>query len=194
MRSIFRGGERIPLDEFLNVSGRAGRPFVDIDGQIIFAAHGTDRASHRRLEQWRAISEEVLHRELKSGIVALVADIIARLATIGVETPTAVSEYVLGMTLINSQNEESRAAAKVESDLRWLDEAVLSLLGQDSDCSAAEFAQKLDDVCTDRCGPASSCGSMRGANNSTGLFSMGALLSYGARQLPSSDEHTILPG
>ena len=146
MRSIFRGGERIPLDEFLNVSGRAGRPFVDIDGQIIFAAHGTDRSSRRRLEQWRAISEEVLHRELKSGLIALVADIITRLATIGVEAPTAVSEYILGMTLVNSQDEESRAAAKIETDLRWLDEAVLSLLGQDSDCSAAELAQKLDDV------------------------------------------------
>ena len=74
MRSIFRGGERIPLDEFLNVSGRAGRPFVDIDGQIIFAAHGTDPAARRRLAQWQEISGEVLHRELKSGLIALVAD------------------------------------------------------------------------------------------------------------------------
>jgi len=146
MRSIFRSGERIPLDEFLNVSGRAGRPFVDIDGQIIFVAHGTDRAAQRRLAQWQEISGEVLHRELKSGLIALVADIIVRLATIGVDKPAAVSEYILGMTLVNTQNEESRAAAKIETDLRLLDEAILSLLGQDADCSATELGQKLDDI------------------------------------------------
>lgn len=50
------------------------------------------------------------------------------------------------MTLINTQNEESRAAAKIETDLRLLDEAILSLLGQDADCSANELAQKLDDI------------------------------------------------
>jgi replicative superfamily II helicase len=146
IRSLFRAGERIPLDEFLNVCGRAGRPFVDIDGQIIFAAHGIDREAKRRAVQWRSITGEAHHRELKSGLVALVIDIIARLARVGIENPETVSEYILGMSLVNIENEEVRAAAQIETDLRWLDEAVLSLIGSDAECSSAELAQKLDDI------------------------------------------------
>lgn len=79
---LVRQGEDISGEEFANVSGRAGRAFVDTEGLILHVMK--DRFASRRY-QWRRLVNEVRERSLESGLIAVVHEVIQRLAAKGIE-------------------------------------------------------------------------------------------------------------
>jgi replicative superfamily II helicase len=144
-QSLYRGGELIELDEFLNVCGRAGRPFVDIDGQVIFTVNATGQPGRSRRWAWDQFSATANQRSLTSGLVALVRNLIKKLS-LGKASKWEATEYIVGMSLLykNEAGDEN----DVEGDLRKLDEAILSLLGEGSDCDSSDIAETLDNILT----------------------------------------------
>ena len=142
-QSLYRGGELIELDEFLNVCGRAGRPFVDIDGQVIFTVNAMGAAGNPRRWAWDQLSSTANQRSLTSGLVALVRNLIKKLS-LGKASPSEATEYILGMSLLHKNEADDKD--DVEGDLRKLDEAILSLLGESSDCDPSDIAETLDDI------------------------------------------------
>ena len=45
LHSLYRNRNVIPAEEFFNVAGRAGRAFIDVEGQVIFAVVDQDRGT-----------------------------------------------------------------------------------------------------------------------------------------------------
>ena len=79
---LVRQGDRISSEELANVSGRAGRAFVDTEGLILHVME--DRFAVRR-NQWRELVHEVRERSLESGFIAVIREAIQRLAANGIE-------------------------------------------------------------------------------------------------------------
>ena len=79
---LIRNRERISSEEIANVSGRAGRAFVDTEGLILHVMN--DNFSERR-DQWRRLVHEVRERLLESGLIAVIHEVIRHLAADGLE-------------------------------------------------------------------------------------------------------------
>jgi hypothetical protein len=89
--SLYRSGSSITGEEFANVAGRAGRAFVDVEGLVVHVIH--DRARWR-LDMWRELVASAKSRNLRSGLIKVVATIIERLAGEGVLGRDDAYEYL----------------------------------------------------------------------------------------------------
>ena len=88
---LVRRGEKIKGEEFANVSGRAGRAFVDVEGLIVHVMF--DKIKWRERE-WRELVASAKARTLKSGLIQIVAEILERLAREGVLERDDAWEYL----------------------------------------------------------------------------------------------------
>lgn len=79
---LVRQREIISGEELANVSGRAGRAFVDTEGLILHAME--DRYAVRR-NQWRELVHDVRERSLGSGLIAVIHEVLERLAANGID-------------------------------------------------------------------------------------------------------------
>lgn len=139
---IYRSGERIPFQEFVNVCGRAGRPFASNEGHVLFGAMDKDpRKRQRSIREWREIIRDSAHRQLKSGLVQLVTRLVSEMEARGFGSLQELLEYALNFRSLHS--DEGRAAHATVSRIDALDEAILALLG-DSDPSPETLANALD--------------------------------------------------
>src|SRR5207247_9633035 len=61
-------GKRLPIspEEFANVSGRAGRAYVDLDGQVLGVCF-----KPKRLYNWRTLVSKEAKRQLESGLIGI---------------------------------------------------------------------------------------------------------------------------
>ena len=78
---LVREGVIIKGEELANVAGRAGRAFVDTEGLIL---HVIMDGHARRRDQWQGLVDEGRERSLGSGLIAVVHDVIERLAANGI--------------------------------------------------------------------------------------------------------------
>jgi superfamily II DNA/RNA helicase len=141
---VYRSGERIAFQEFVNVCGRAGRPFASSEGHILFGAMDKDsRKRQRAIREWREMIRDSVHRQLKSGLVQLVTRLVSEMEARGFGTLQQLLEYALNIRSV--QSEEGRAAQATVSRIDALDEAILALIG-DSDPEANQIADALDSV------------------------------------------------
>jgi hypothetical protein len=150
MHSLHRHGELIKVSEFKNVIGRAGRAYVDIEGIVLFPIfEGVSRK--RRI--WEALITDLGAREMESGLVQLVAVLLARMRDrIGGDL-AQLAEYVLNNTEawvfpeVDGEDPEDRQHALMawERHLSTLDAAILSLIGQ-TDVSDDRIEAALDDI------------------------------------------------
>ena len=60
--SLTRSGESIKGEEFANVAGRAGRAFVDVEGQVLCAI-----SERKHSRDWERLLKAARERNLKSG-------------------------------------------------------------------------------------------------------------------------------
>jgi hypothetical protein len=89
--ALHRAGKLIPAEEFANVSGRAGRAFVDIEGLVLHVMHRKDLW---REKVWRKLAASTKTRALQSGLLQVVSAILAKLAQKGVLTRDDAFEYL----------------------------------------------------------------------------------------------------
>lgn len=89
--SLYRSGEMITGEEFANVSGRAGRAFVDVEGLIV---HVMFDGANWRTNKWRELVASSKARTLKSGLIQIVAEIFERLTREGVLAREDAWEYL----------------------------------------------------------------------------------------------------
>lgn len=132
--------------EFRNVVGRAGRAFVDIEGQVLFPIFNDE---YKRLREWRKLVEDTESLEIESGLVLLVEDLLDRMMRKHSSwTASTLREYVS-----NSANWEfDQVGSGTEADenqwndrLSTLDTSILGLLDE-SEISDDEVEERLDEV------------------------------------------------
>jgi hypothetical protein len=139
--SLYRAGKELLPEEFGNVAGRAGRAFVDVEGQVLCVD-----PSSKELRIWRNLVASKGARDLRSGLVQLVTWLSLNLAQRVGTSYKQLTEYVLG----NSTAWDTPPAPPKQPDLpkQWkahlanLDSALLSLLRHDAPPEA--LAETLD--------------------------------------------------
>jgi hypothetical protein len=149
--SLTRSGERIKGEEFANVAGRAGRAFVDVEGQVLCAIW---ERKHSR--DWERLLKAARERNLKSGLLQLMIDFCNRIA-LKKEIPVEkVLEYVAGNANVwtppkpKALNSEEEKKEQAEFERRWradsacLDSALLSLVQHDVPLEA--LAKAIDEA------------------------------------------------
>lgn len=144
--SLYRSGALITGEEFANVAGRVGRAFVDVEGLVVHVIH--DKAEWR-LNQWRQLITSARSRSLSSGLVQVIAEIVARLAHNGVLNRDDAIEY-----LSNSRDAWSEPDSPAEGGedtepmlhlVEKLDATVFGLV-EALDADSADLPRLLDEA------------------------------------------------
>ena len=140
--TLYRAGVPLSGEEFANVAGRAGRAFVDLEGLVL---HVMYEPKTWRLRAWRDLVNSSKARSLSSGIIAIVAEVMARLARTGVFGRADAMEY-----LANSQEawfpaDQEGDEQSIESLIERLDATVLGLI-EALDADSADLAGLLDEA------------------------------------------------
>jgi hypothetical protein len=154
MNSIHRGEDLIKGEEFANVAGRAGRAFVDIDGQVIYPIFEASAGKRQwKLRAWRELISDAQKRNLVSGILQLLNILFRRLTSkIGSGSAAQMIEYILNNSDWESNiaplGDDVKSAEQYEEQLRSLDGAILSLV-DDLDRDETSIAQALDEALQD---------------------------------------------
>lgn len=89
--SLYRASEMISGEEFANVAGRAGRAFVDVEGLVL---HVIFDKPQWRLANWSKLVNSARHRDLQSGLIQVIDEIIRRLAARGTFDKEDAYEYL----------------------------------------------------------------------------------------------------
>jgi replicative superfamily II helicase len=144
--NLYRAGVLISGEEFANVAGRAGRAFVDLEGLVIHVMHEPEAWRQAR---WRELVSSARARSLSSGIIAVVDEVMRRLARTAVFSRGDAMEY-----LSNAQeawfppdDDESEGAGSIESLIERLDATVLGLIDA-LDADSSELPRLLDEALT----------------------------------------------
>lgn len=96
VHSIWRNGQVIESSEFRNIVGRAGRAFVDSAGLVL---HPLYQNTPRARRKWRGLVEDTARRDMHSGLMQLVATLLARMQSkLGVDDLDTLIDYVAGNT------------------------------------------------------------------------------------------------
>ena len=127
LHSLYRNRNVIPAEEFFNVAGRAGRAFIDVEGQVICVdfenAYGN---------RWNSLVQAGINRNVRSGILRLVISLHAKFASKGVFTPAQLLEYLAGNA--NAWNPPPSAPGESGLPEQWMEElehldlAILALI------------------------------------------------------------------
>lgn len=150
MHSLHRNGEMIEVSEFKNVIGRAGRAYVDVEGIVLFPMF--DKIAKKQ-RNWEALITNLGAREMESGMVRLVAELLSRMhARIGGDANQLI-DYVINNTAAwtfpeienEKPDDRERALADWERHVATLDTAILSLIG-DNDIPEEGIEAALDDI------------------------------------------------
>jgi hypothetical protein len=141
--SIYRSGETIPPEEFINVVGRAGRAFVDVEGQAVCIDF-----ENKLGRAWSRLIDASQKRDIKSGLFRLVMQLCLRIqAKVRGNIEQFVS-YVTGNAAVWEPPAATEDEAKLPqiwaSELARLDAAILALVSHDVDVN--DLAHALDDV------------------------------------------------
>jgi DEAD/DEAH box helicase/Helicase conserved C-terminal domain len=150
MYALHRAGDRIDASEFKNVIGRAGRAYVDVEGLVLYPMFGN---LPRKRAVWNGLLGDLGAREMESGLVRLIVELLKRLHSRHGGDVTQLVEYVANNASAWDFPEiagevpavRDRAFAAWEQQLAMLDTAVLSLIGE-HDIPDADIAGMLDTV------------------------------------------------
>lgn len=135
MHSLHRSGDRIDASEFKNVIGRAGRAYVDVEGLVLYPMF--DEIAKKR-GNWNELRAELGAREMESGLVRLIIELLGRLYRKHGGNIGQLVEYVANNAVAWEFPEipgekpklRERALAAWEQHLAMLDTAILSLVGE----------------------------------------------------------------
>lgn len=150
MHSLYRAGELIDISEFKNVIGRAGRAYTDVEGLVLYPMF---QDAYRKRAAWADLVTDLRARNMESGLVLLVVELLTRMsASIGGDINQLV-EYVVNNAaawnfpeIANEQQERrARAAEDWGRYIATLDTAILSLIGE-SDIPDEGIEAALDNI------------------------------------------------
>lgn len=150
MHSLHRAGDRIDASEFKNVIGRAGRAYVDVEGLVLYPMF--DEVAKKRAK-WEELLADLGAREMESGLVRLIIELLGRLHYKHGGDIAQLVEYVANNAVAWEFPEiagekpklRERALAAWEQHLAMLDTAILSLIGE-HDVPDDEVENTLDAV------------------------------------------------
>ncbi len=156
IHSLRRFGEVIPASEFVNVIGRAGRAFIDIQGLVLYPIFENDvKRRKKRSREWQRLIRDKSIFDMESGLLSLIVTLLKRLhRALSKPSLEDLLEYVVNNAAFTWDFPEIDDEAEVnrENALReWsqhlvrLDTAILSLAG-DQDVDIDEIAEKLDEA------------------------------------------------
>ncbi len=136
MHSLHRNGNLIEISEFRNVSGRAGRAYVDTEGIVVHPMFDSHR---KRMRNWKTITNNATAWEMESGLVLLVNKLLHQMQEhIGGDSSRLI-EYVMNNSSAwtlpdHSAHPPAKRPLALEQWERYidtLDTAILSLIGGD---------------------------------------------------------------
>jgi hypothetical protein len=147
---LFRNAKPIPIAEFRNVVGRAGRAYIDVEGLVLYPMF--DDLAKRRAD-WKALVTSEKTREMESGLLRLVYTLLFRMKRkLGAGSVDDLIEYVGGQggwdfpeLRLEKVREADEARRNWPKYLMSLDTAIFSLLG-DAEVPEEEIEAKLDEV------------------------------------------------
>ena len=150
MHSIHRNREVIKISEFKNVIGRAGRAYVDVEGIVLFPMFGRVKEDKGK---WEALITNLGAREMESGLVQLIRELLVRMNTRVKGDINQLMEYVVNNSVAwvfpesagESQRKREIALGRWEQNIATLDTAILGLIGE-SDIPDEDIASALDIV------------------------------------------------
>lgn len=148
--SLARFGERIETSEFKNVIGRAGRAYIDIEGLVIYPIF--DKVAWR-VRQWEELIADLSTRQMESGLVRLILELLIRMHRSIGGSLEQLNEYVVNNAAswtfpeIPGEKPEERAQALTDWQVHiaTLDTAILSLIGNE-DVPEAGISSTLDAI------------------------------------------------
>ena len=135
--SLHRIKKLIGVSEFRNVVGRAGRAFVDVEGQVIYPMFNDVRKKKRH---WKSLIEDTSGKEIESGLLLLVHYLLKRMIKkFNPENIEDLVEYVVNSTHWEFHElPDERDKQKQIEEKKWhsyvstLDTAILSLIGDEN--------------------------------------------------------------
>ena len=149
--SVWRNGAVIPAAEFANVSGRAGRAFVDVEGLVLHIVwEATASRTNQAIRTWDRLVQDAKAPRIRSGILQLLVRIYQQIAVKAGVPLSEVVEYVTGSPEGWLDAESGPASEEGgqdwERDLASLDSAILALIAADTanDQVAGALEQALD--------------------------------------------------
>ncbi len=142
--NIWRKAQIIPVAEFANVAGRAGRAFVDLEGLVLHIIW-EDNPRHRRwaMRNWEELVAAAKAPRIASGLLLLARLIYQRIAAATGMPLDEVVEYVTGHGEAWDFNQTvadrfNVTAADWERDIASLDAAILALLDAETQVSSLD--------------------------------------------------------
>lgn len=142
--NLYRARVPITGEEFANVAGRAGRAFVDLEGLVVHVMYEPKQWRH---EKWRELVNSARSRSLSSGIIAVVDEVIRRLAATGVFGRNDAIAYLSNTQEAWFPVAENNAAETIESLVERLDATVLGLI-EALDANSVDLPRLLDEALT----------------------------------------------
>lgn len=128
----------ISFEEFSNVAGRAGRAYVDLDGQVLGICSTPDHVT-----AWNKLVLQQHKRKLESGLIVLAAQLLGILERkLGKKN---ITEYILNSSQVWTSPIDHESEDEWNHAVEILDIAILSLLGEE-DCTPDNVAAVLDKV------------------------------------------------
>ena len=142
--SIYRMQKVLDAREFLNVCGRAGRPYASAEGRIVFPFRADDPKERYYRKAWWDLVRSAGSPRLISGLFAAVGALLGLLASQGKDDPAKLFDYVLGVATVEEVATVFTDADAINANnlLDYLDEAIIALLG-DSEALAIAISPKL---------------------------------------------------
>jgi superfamily II DNA/RNA helicase len=141
--SIYRNRETIPAEEFVNVAGRAGRAFVDVEGQAVCVDFESKLGG-----AWESLLQAAQRRNIKSGLLRLVLHLCKRIMAKTSFNVGQIIEYVAGNSAAwdppVATEEEPKLPKLWDSEIARLDSAILALLPHELDIN--DLAISLDEA------------------------------------------------
>ena len=153
VHSIYRERKPVPKKEFLNVIGRAGRAFVDIDGIILFPVYESDtRKKNKQIQAWDELTKSSQVENIQSGLFLLIEKLITLISNSKGYNKDDVLEYLLSNQQVEIWKSPEQTYNISEDDIKkwveylsYLDIAILSL-ADDLDAQPDQITQILDDI------------------------------------------------
>ncbi|MGB3796212.1 MAG: DEAD/DEAH box helicase, partial [Alteraurantiacibacter sp.] len=138
--SLYRAGELIKGEEFANVAGRAGRAFVDVEGLVL---HVIFDQNDWRLATWRGLVNSARHRDLQSGLILVINQIVERIAARGTFDRADAAEYLSNSREGWQAPEEEAGATDEKADTK-IDREPLAQLVEKFDATVFGLVEALD--------------------------------------------------
>ena len=140
--NLYRAGKPLTGEEFANVSGRAGRAFVDLEGLVIHVMF--DPKGWRR-QAWRDLVNSSMARTLESGLIQIATEILRRLARGGVLSREDAFEYLANSREAWDIDVDEEGDEPLELLLEKLDNTMLGLI-EALDADSDNLPQLIDEA------------------------------------------------